>query len=329
MKKVSIVVPLYKSEAFLPKLIDSVLSQSYTNFELILVDDESPDNSGKISEEYASKDNRIKVIHKKNGGCCDARNKGLEAATGEYLMLTDGDDWLEPDCIEYLVSLMENNGCEMATSDAVFTTRDRVQNQVDNIRVCSREDTMATILYVNIPLGPWNKIYTTSVIRAHHLCFDVPWFGEGLYFSVMAAQYSNKIAIGHRKVYNYRLNNPNSGLTKHEVQHGINALYNIKNIEKKLEIKTPTIIHAVDWHHCFNCNFLMQYIIWAGMPDEYKELYKGTKKEFRSIAFKSITNAKVPLKKKVYLGAACFFPVLIAKLFAWRNKRKFKADTMK
>ena len=100
MKKVSIVVPVYKSEAFLPKLIDSVLGQSYTNFELILVDDESPDNSGKICDDYAQKDKRILVIHKKNGGCCDARNKGLEVATGEYLMLADGDDWLETDCVE-------------------------------------------------------------------------------------------------------------------------------------------------------------------------------------------------------------------------------------
>ena len=78
MKKVSIIVPLYKSESFLPKLIDSIINQSYKNIELILVDDESPDRSGEISEEYARQDNRITVIHKKNGGCCDARNKGLE-----------------------------------------------------------------------------------------------------------------------------------------------------------------------------------------------------------------------------------------------------------
>ena len=329
MKKVSIVVPLYKSEAFLPKLIDSVLNQTYTNFELILVDDESPDNSGKISDEYALKDKRIKVIHKKNGGCCDARNKGLEAASGEYLMLADGDDWLETDCIEYLVGLMEKNDCEMATTDAVFTTRNRIQNEIDNVKIASQEEAMADILYVNIPLGPWNKIYTTSIIREHHLCFDIPWFGEGLYFSVMAAQYANKIAIGHRKVYNYRLNNPNSGLTKHEVKHGINALWNIKNIEKKLEVRTPMTLHAVKWHHCFNCNFLMQYIIWAGMPNEYKQLYKDTKKEFRNMAFSSVAHACVPIKKKIYMLTAYFWPVWVAKLMAKRAERKFKADIMK
>lgn len=107
MKKVSIIVPVYKSEKYLHKLVDSVLNQTYKNIELILVDDESPDDSGRICDDYARMDKRVTVIHKKNGGCCDARNKGLEVATGEYLMLADGDDWLESDCVEYLVGLME------------------------------------------------------------------------------------------------------------------------------------------------------------------------------------------------------------------------------
>lgn len=328
MKKVSIVVPLYKSESFLKKLIDSVLNQTYENFELILVDDGSPDNSGKIADEYALKDERVKSFHKSNGGCCDARNFGLDKATGEYLMFADGDDWMEADCIQYLVGLMEDNHCEMATTDSVFTTRNRIQNEVDHIRVSSSADAMADILYVNIPLGPWNKIYTMSVIRQHNLRFDIPWFGEGLYFSVMAAQFSNKVAIGHRKVYNYRLNNPNSGLTKHEVQHAINAMWNIRNIKEKLVIRTPVTMNAVNWHLCFNCNFLMQYIIWAGMPQEYKELYNKTKREFRAIAFKAITEASVSMKKKIYLATATVCPIWVAKFMAWRARRKFKADTM-
>ena len=328
MKKVSIVVPIYKSEAFLPKLIDSVLNQTYKNIELILVDDESPDNSGKICDEYAERDDRIKVVHQKNGGCCNARNKGLSIATGEYIMLADGDDWMELDCVQYLVSLMENNGCEMATTDSVFTTRNRIQNEVDNIRIMSKEEAMSAILYVNVPLGPWNKIYTATVLKKHNICFDIPWFGEGLYFSVMAAQYSNKIAVGHRKVYNYRLNNPNSGLTRHEVQHGINALWNIKNIKKKLVVKTPMTIHASNWHHCYNCYFLMQYIIWAGMPTEYSDAYQNAKKEFHSLFFSSVFHAKVPLKKKLYIIAALFFPKSVAHFMAWRSKRKFNSDKM-
>ena len=146
MKKVSIVIPLYKSEKFLPKLLESIRSQTYSNLEVILVDDGSPDNSGVIADKYKSIDNRFEVIHKENGGCCDARNKGLEAATGYYLMFADGDDWMEPDCVEYLVRIAEENGCEMATTDAIFTTRDRRQNEVDNIRVLNRNKAVASII---------------------------------------------------------------------------------------------------------------------------------------------------------------------------------------
>ncbi|MDR1774326.1 MAG: glycosyltransferase, partial [Clostridioides sp.] len=199
MKKVSIVIPLYKSEKFLTKLLDSIMNQTYKNIEIILVDDGSPDTSGEIADNYAKKDNRFLVIHKENGGCCDARNKGLEKASGEYLMFADGDDWMELDCIEYLVRIAEDNGCEMSTTDAIFTTRNREQNNFDSIRVMNKSDAVASIINTfYIPVGPWNKLYSMKIVKENNLSFSVPWFGEGLYFSAMAAQYSNKMAVGHR-----------------------------------------------------------------------------------------------------------------------------------
>ena len=328
MKKVSIIVPVYKSEKYLHKLVDSVLNQTYKNIELILVDDESPDNSGRICDDYARMDKRVTVIHKKNGGCCDARNKGLKVATGEYLMLADGDDWMELDCVEYLVSLMEKNNCEMATTDSIFTTRDRVQNEVDNIRVWSKEKAVCGMLYTDIPIGPWNKIYTTKVIRNHHIDFSVPWFGEGLYFSTMAAQYSNQLAIGHRRVYNYRLNNPNSGTTVRQVQHGINALYNVRNIKEKLELRTKATLMAADWHICFNCYYLMCYILWANSYDEYKEQYEDAYKDLVKLTPKIVLHAKIKLWKKLYLAVACIAPKTLASIVLKRKIRRFKADKM-
>ena len=245
-QKVSIVVPVYKSEAFLDKLIRSMLDQTYRNLEIILVDDGSPDNSGQICDRYAELDNRVKVIHKQNSGTCEARNVGLEHATGELLMFADGDDWFELDCVEYLTNLLKKYGAEMAMTDSVFTTRNRVQNERDIIKEWTNEDAVCGILYVDIPVGPWNKIYTTSVVKKNNLTFSVPWFGEGLYFSVMAAQYSNKVIVGHRKVYNYRLNNPNSGTTIRDVQHSLNALNNIKYIKKSLIIKTKRTLRSAD-----------------------------------------------------------------------------------
>ena len=85
MEKVSAIVAIYKSEKFLPKLLDSIIAQTWKNLEILLIDDGSPDNSGIICDEYAKKDHRIRVIHKKNGGACEARNVGLAEATGEYI----------------------------------------------------------------------------------------------------------------------------------------------------------------------------------------------------------------------------------------------------
>jgi glycosyltransferase involved in cell wall biosynthesis len=129
--KVSIIVPVYKSEAFLDKCVSSILNQTYQDVELILVDDGSPDNSGKMCDDYAAKDNRVVVIHKANGGTCEARNEGLKKVTGQYLMFADGDDWLAEDCIEYLMSIMQKTGSDMAMTDCVFTTRNLKQNNAD------------------------------------------------------------------------------------------------------------------------------------------------------------------------------------------------------
>lgn len=329
MKKVSIIVPLFKSETFLKKLIDSVLEQTYKNFELILVDDGSPDSSGKIADEYATIDDRVKSFHKENGGCCEARNYGLNKATGEYLMFADGDDWLETDCVEYLVNLIENNNCEMSMTDSIFTTRDRKVNDEDYIRVWTKEEAICGILYAYIPIGPWNKMYTTKVVREHNLSFSVPWFGEGLYFSTMCAQYSNRVAVGHKRIYNYRLNNPNSGTTVHEVKHGINALQNIKTIKDCLVVRTPRTLNAADWHITYNCYYLMCYIIWSNSFDQYGDLYRKTKRELHQRAPKAILTAKVKLWKKIYILVACFTPVFLAKLVQHRKQRRLKADKMK
>lgn len=99
---ISIIVPVYKVELFLQECIDSILQQTYRDLEIILIDDGSPDNCGKICDEYAIKDERIKVIHKKNGGLSDARNAGLEVCSGEYIAFIDSDDILHPDFIEIL-----------------------------------------------------------------------------------------------------------------------------------------------------------------------------------------------------------------------------------
>ena len=105
MPKISVIVPVYKAEAYLDRCIESILAQTYTDFELILVNDGSPDNCGAICDEYAEKDPRVRVIHKENGGVSTARNAGLAAATGEFIAFVDPDDWVEVDMYEKMYNI--------------------------------------------------------------------------------------------------------------------------------------------------------------------------------------------------------------------------------
>lgn len=112
MSKVSIIIPIYNTQKYMNKTIDSVMNQTVKDIEIILVDDGSTDNSGKICDEYALKDNRIKVIHKQNGGLSSARNAGTVASSGEYILFLDGDDYLRCDAVEVCLDAMQKYPCD-------------------------------------------------------------------------------------------------------------------------------------------------------------------------------------------------------------------------
>ena len=98
--RISVIVPVYNVEQYLPRCVESILAQTYENLEILLVDDGAKDGSGAICDAYARQDERVKVIHKENGGLSSARNAGIDASTGEYLSFVDSDDWIEPDMYE-------------------------------------------------------------------------------------------------------------------------------------------------------------------------------------------------------------------------------------
>ena len=114
MELISIVVPVYKVEPYLDKCVSSIVNQTYKNLEIILVDDGSPDNCPVMCDAWAEKDNRIRVIHKPNGGLSDARNAGMSAATGELIAFVDSDDWIAPDMYEKLYHRLTEDGSDIA-----------------------------------------------------------------------------------------------------------------------------------------------------------------------------------------------------------------------
>ncbi|PWJ65604.1 Glycosyl transferase family 2 [Fibrobacter sp. UWB15] len=315
--KVSLIVAIYKSEKFLDKLITSIINQTYKNIEVILVDDGSPDNSGVICDKYVDQDNRIQVIHKKNGGACEARNVGMDAATGDYICIIDGDDWLELDYVEYLMRLIQETDSDMAMSDKIFTTRDRIQIETDEIETWSAEKAACAIIYPRIPIGPWNKIYSSKLLKENNISFCTKWSGEGLYFSVMAAQYANHVGVGHRKVYNYRLNNTQSGLTHYNLQMATNALENIKLIKKQLHINTKRLQNACDWHIWKNYGFVLRLIIATHSEienhDIYKESIKNIRKRLPKVLLCSEWDFGGGLRGKLSMLLFALFPVIRSK----------------
>ena len=135
MPKISIIVPIYNVEKYLDKCVSSILNQTFTDFELLLVDDGSPDRCGEMCDEYAKKDSRVKVIHRKNGGLSAARNSGIDAACGKYIGFIDSDDYIEENMYEHLYDVITKYDADIACG-GIFDTY----------------PTKTTLLYE--PLGP-------------------------------------------------------------------------------------------------------------------------------------------------------------------------------
>lgn len=166
---ISVIVPVYKVEKYLSRCVESILAQTYKNFELILVDDGSPDQSGAICDEYALKDKRVNVIHKKNGGVSDARNAGLELQKGEYLTFIDSDDWIRIEYLEHLYYMLKKAEADIAICNYFRCTQASATiNQklsVEKIYEYSNIEALEqfTSHFCTQMIVPWGKLYRAKL----------------------------------------------------------------------------------------------------------------------------------------------------------------------
>ncbi|AQQ09166.1 putative glycosyltransferase EpsJ [Sedimentisphaera cyanobacteriorum] len=167
--KLSVIVAIYKVENYLQKCVESILGQEFADFELILVDDGSPDNCGEICDKYAQKDSRIVVIHKENGGLSDARNVGLEAAKGDYVGFVDSDDYICSNMYQRLIEVAEETAADLVICDNYRVYEDNgkieVQNWLGESKEYNNYDIMREILYDNIGSQAWNKLYKNDLFK--------------------------------------------------------------------------------------------------------------------------------------------------------------------
>ena len=214
MAIVSIIVPIYNVQAYLPECIESVLAQSFHDYEIILVNDGSPDNCADICEKYSQRDSRIRVIHKENGGLSSARNAGLKVATGKYVFFLDSDDVISPDLLEKTIPVMET-GADMVAFKLEYFFPDGHTQSESTMGSCEYrlEDEEArlqflqqTLLLCKIGWSACTRIFRRDLIEKYNLSFEDnrKIFAEDMHFSLCYCAHVSRIVCISDCLYHYR-----------------------------------------------------------------------------------------------------------------------------
>ena len=273
--KISIIVPVYNVEQYLPKCIESILGQTFTDFELLLIDDGTPDQSGIICDEYAKKDTRISVFHKKNGGVSSARNLGLDEARGEWVAFVDSDDFVGEKYLEDLYAgiIKDKIGFVMQGLSICDET-----GKVFNLKEFERgiielnQFDLVFAEYDIIKCGfPVSKLYQLEIIRNNNVCFvEQIHMGEDMIFMLEYLQYCNYIFFIQGSNYNYlrteketlssRYNNYDSEIYCY---HRFYAL--LMRCKELFNLKESTLIHC----YPYLCFYLFRSINAMYRPNNY------------------------------------------------------------
>lgn len=242
MELISVIVPVYKVEKYLKKCVNSILTQTYSKLEIILVDDGSPDNCGVLCDEYALKDDRIKVIHQENKGLSAARNTGIDASHGDYLCFVDSDDLVTPDYCQVLYDLLKDNDYDFSVCGVCrFEDGDNpILKMTDlNNKVWKSKEFLKEQVNKNSEFGVWNKLYRRSVFSKMRfaegrLNEDVIWSAD------LAVNTTNCIET---KSQHYCYRQRNSGIVGKQSEKGsVDFLYAGDYLIKTVKDLCPEIL---------------------------------------------------------------------------------------
>lgn len=216
---VSVIIPVYNVEKYLPKCLDTVINQTYKNLEIILVDDGSPDNSGKICDEYAGKDSRIKVIHKENGGVSSARNVGINTTKGNWIAFIDSDDWIEENYVEELLkNTSKDIDIVQCGYNRVVENKKEQINCDGNDKIKNQEEFLTCCLNPQTAYGLCNmKIIRSDIVKDVRFNEKIVVCEDAL-FNIEISKNMNNFKIIKKPLYNYRINQ-NSVVKKYDKKY--------------------------------------------------------------------------------------------------------------
>ena len=286
MPQISIIVPVYNAEEYLHRCFDSILNQTFTDFELILVDDGSTDRSGEICDEYAKNDKRITVIHKRNGGQAAARNSGLDIAKGDYIGFVDSDDWIHPQMYEILLECCKKHNADVSIGKYVrcneYQRTDlmyNVEKEILNSTTYDSNEIFNNYYFEHeylIPVLLWIKLYKKSIFKEVRLREEGAFEDDQFVFPLILN--TKKIAFVNTVMY-YYFNNYNSVMHKP---------FNVKNYIM-LDIvneRCEYMRHNKIQYDRSKSSFYKEYVSFGLITKLYKKEYKKVFRKYSSIFVK-------------------------------------------
>lgn len=316
-KAISVIVPVYNSEKYLKKTIDSILNQTFENFELILINDGSTDHSGEICDEIAQKDKRIKVIHKKNEGICKTRNKGIEVAKGEYIMFADNDDIIEKNMLQECYEMIKENDADMlkfGRKTLYLNDENILKTDVKNYEFQIMDENkiknnVLNLIYDKILVCVWDGIYKRNIIPFFDTEFKKG--GEDIDFNYKVINKIKKLVISDKVYYNHYIRDGFSTSTKYNeerIDNTIKLLDEFKSLcynKNCLENEKYNLIQIRDFFNAIIIQFNSKQF--EKKYREKKEILKNIKFDFKKCNFikimkisKKYTFEYILLKLKMY-----------------------------
>lgn len=283
MPKISIIVPVYNVETYIRKCIDSLLSQTFPDFEILLIDDGSPDNSGRICDDYAAIDKRIKVFHKENGGVSSARQMGLEHAVGEYIIHADPDDWVDADMLECLYQEARIMNADIIVCDYNIVG---LSGKIKRVNVNLPKDNITClkkILSGEIHSSLCNKLVKRSLYIDNGISFIQGLnMREDLSVMYKLMYYANKIAYIPKAYYYYVQTGTGYTAQKMSLSHQKNAIQLTDEMEKFFYKHKASYI-ILEGFRYFKAGILCSIALYGDLG-----YYKHTITYFRDISLKDI-----------------------------------------
>lgn len=325
---VSVVVPAYNVENYIEQCVLSVLNQSYSCCELIIIDDGSTDGTPQILDKLADRNDSIRVIHKENVGVSAARNTGIDTAKGDYIVFIDGDDYLAPDFVEYMVGMAQKTGADFCLSKNCFTHKNESQTEKEQMEVLDPADATALLLSPTVIVGCWNKMFSRKLLNDKQIRFATDLFyGEGLHFIITVAQRANCVAVNNQKAYYYRRNNALSATTRFRIESVYNVEKSINRIEKELTVSGDNVMDMLLLHRAMYNIGAITKLLNNNVKKQYLSDYKRWLKFNRANIARILSSKRISTYRKCLLLGGCISPSLMAQLDVWRRK-KIAADSV-